>query len=922
MFDLERSIRDWKRSLQGQETFEDGTIADLEVHLRDSIDALKREGMPEEEAFREAVSRVGGAEGLAGECGKVREYRLDLRSPWRPSRFMPALLGNYVKIAFRKIRSQKGYSVINIAGLALGLTCVLLILSFVRYELGYDRHYPDAGRIFRVVQTCYLEPIKGDWARTSSFLAPALMNEYPEVEASARMRRADEDSFFQAGDKAFKEGRVFFADPGVFDVFSLPLLSGDPKSALREPHTVVIRQSTSLKYFGDADPIGKTLLQTVPDAAFHRRSSQTFRVTGVFPDLPPQTHLRPELICSWASLWGEPDSWQPLDKTAMTYVKLRKGAAPRDLEAKIPAFVYRKMGPAKLRLAGGVPTNIVNKMNAQTLAEGKLFRFFLQPVTSIHLYSHRQLEAEPNGDIKDVLIFAMIAALILVLACINFVNLTTARSGTRAREVGIRKTAGAPRSRLVRQFLTETGAMTGLAFAMALAAAGLLLPFFSGLAGRPLKMDIWTDPVLLAGIPVLILLVTLLAGSYPAFLLSSLRPVTALKGNFQRGPRARGIRRGLVVFQFAAGLILTLVTLGIFKQIRFIRTAKLGFDRQQVLLVHNTYLLGPSITAFKASLAGSPDIVSASLSSFLPVTSYRALIGIRPEGKAEAVPIGPFFVDEGYIKTMGMEIVRGRDLPKEFISDPNELRNEFNPDGRVPGFLPAVINETAARRFGWPEPLGKRFEYQRNHYTIIGVVRDFHYSSLRQAIEPLVFLPQRTFNYASVRLRAKDPGSAIAFIRARWKEFAKDIPLEFSFMDDRFDAMYRAEQRSGRLYGIFAGLSVFIGALGLVGLAAFMAEQRTKEIGVRKVLGATVRDIVALISGEFLLLVGLANVIAWPVAYFLMKRWLEGFAYRTSLGAETFLAAGVFSLLLTILTVGFQAVKAAAADPVRSLKYE
>jgi putative ABC transport system permease protein len=828
------------------------------------------------------------------------------------------LLKNYFKIAFRNMLRQKGYSFINIAGLALGMTCVLLILSFVRYELGYDRQRSDADRIFRVATTCYFEPCEGDLARTSPFLAAGLKNEFPEVESSGRITMAFRQNFIRVGDKTFKESWVFFADHSIFDVLPLSLISGDSKSALLEPDTAIISQSLSRKYFGESDPIGKILDWTEEDADFFHGISLSLIVTGVFRDLPPQSHLHPELICSWASRENERDYWHPFELSAMTYVKLKKGTSPSDLEAKFPAFVSSKIGPWVERYAGELHSNFKNQA-----AEGKLLKIFLQPLTSIHLHSHLQFEAEPNGDIKEVFAFSAIAALILALSCINFINLTTARLGTRAREVGIRKTAGAPRSRLIWQFLVETGVMTGLAFALALAAAKLALPFFSNLGGRYLKMDILADPVLLFGIIALILLVTLMAGSYPAFLLSSVQPVTVLKGNFQHGPKGRGLRRGLVVFQFAAGLILTLVTLTIFKQIRFIHSAKVGFDREQVLVVHNTYLLGPSITAFKESLSVSPEIASASVSSFLPVRSLPPFpFEIRLEGKTEPFSVRGFYVDEDYIRTMGMEIIQGKSFSKEDIKNPFEIGSLEDFNRRVPLSLPVIINETAARRFGWSDPIGKRFKFGRRECTIIGVIRDFHYSSLRQAIEPLFFLPQRTDNFVSVRLRAKDPGSAIGFIRARWKEFAKDSPLEYSFLDARFDALYRAEQRSGRLYGIFAGLAVVISALGLVGLAAFMAEQRTKEIGVRKVLGASVSNIIALISREFILLVGIANLIAWPVAYFFMKKWLEEFAYRISMGVTIFLTAGLFSLILTLLTVGIQAVKAATANPVDSLRYE
>jgi len=910
MFDLEKSIQAWKRSFQKQETFEDGTIADLEAHLRDIIDVLKREGMAEDEAFREAVARIGEAESLAAECGKVREYRLDLRRPWRPSRFMPALLGNYLKVALRSLKRHKGYAFMNIAGLAAALTCVLLILLYVRHELSYDRYHPDARRIYRVVGRSSNEGL-GDPAFSPHALAPAVLSEFPNVQSAARIME-------QAGwvrpsgkETAFYESRFYFADANIFDVLSIPLIAGDPLQVLARPRAVIVSASTAAKYWGSADPIGQTIVLADDSLSSGGTSGidSAYSVTGVFRDFPAPTHLHADLIGSAMSLPSlrTPD-WNAWG--SYTYLKTRPGADPAELQARIQEMYQKNQSREYARIFG-----------EERARSYRPFGLLLQPITSIHLGSHLVGEAEPNGDQATIAVCSTIALLILIVAGANFVNLATARAGRRAREVGIRKVVGASRSRLVRQFLIESSLMTFIAFSLAYGSAATLLPYFRGLSGRDLRLEALADPGYLAWLLAGFLLYSLLAGIYPAFFLSSPRPQALLKGTSRLGRRGRRLRAGLVVFQFAVVEVLTIGTLMIAKQMRYVRTADLGFKKNQVLLIHHAELLGSGIEPFKGALNGDPRVASMTVAGNLPVPSASFADAIRLDGQADAsqsYTVNAFYVDEDYIPTLGLDLVQGREFAKRTPAE------RFS----------VIINEAMARRFGWTTPLGMRFRknISEQHgvqdwrwFTVIGVVRDFNYQSVRREIRPAAFfLGSGSFGneFVAARLKTGDPGSVIENIHRTWTRLAPGWPFEYSFLDERFDSMYKAERTSGRILAGFTVLAVLISCLGLFGLAAFTAEQRTKEIGVRKVLGASIRESVWLLTKEFAVLVGLACLLAGPIAFFLAGKWLEGFAYRTRLGVDIFLAAGAISLVVAVLTVAGQALKAALANPVDSLRYE
>lgn len=812
---------------------------------------------------------------------------------------------NYLKITLRNIRRHRGYTFINIGGLSLGMTCVLLILLYVRHELSYDRYHPDAERIYRVAVKSNF-PGRNDIVLTPAALAPALAAELPEIESSIRIYKS-RDWFVRAEENAFKETRVRFSDANIFDIFSIPLVVGNPRTALAEPNCIIISEKTAKKYWGDSDPLNKIIVLTNIQTHNNDDDFISFRITGVFQDLPANTHFHADLIGSYTSFeQGRSPRWGNI--SCLTYFKMKNGTNVRELETKIQALILRHSSPELEKL--------MEKEQARSILARKTA--FLQPLNSIHLYSHLDAELESNGNIFYVTIFSAVAVLVLIIACANFINLATARAGMRAQEVGIRKVVGSSRSRLVQQFMTEASAMTFVAFTLALVLVSLLLPLFNNLAGRELQMNLISDPGFLLSILAVLILVSLLAGLYPAFVLSSSSPLAALKGHLKHAMRGRGLRRGLVVFQFSISLILMSGTLIISKQMRYIRTTNIGFNKEQVLLVHNSNLLGSQISAFKQELLRNPDVVSATVSRSLPLIDYYD-VAIRLEGQSDTIQstsVKIFYVDEDFIRTMGMEVVQGRDFSKDMLTD------KFS----------VVINETAAKTFGWEAPLGKRFWYraasEQNNppeyrlFPVIGVVRDFNYSSLREEIRPVAIFLRPSNGYTAVRLKTNRLDAVLSFVRRTWDGFVSGRPLEYSFMDDRFDSMYSSERIMGQTIGIFAFLAILIGCLGIFGLAAFMAEQRTKEIGIRKVLGATIRDIVGLLVGEFVVLVGLSNLIAVPIAYFAMNKWLQNFAYRTNMGIEVFLVAGILSLTIALLSVSFQSFKAAIANPVDSLRYE
>jgi putative ABC transport system permease protein len=879
MFDLDNAIREWTGGLRRHDVFEEALIADLELQLRDAAAALKGEGLPDEEAFRRAVAQVGSPEMIAAEYRKNRMLARDRRSPWRPARFVPALAGNYLKTAWRKMKGQKGVSFINVAGLAVGLACALLVIVYARHELSYDRAHANRDRIFRLATGVRGASYEGI-AKVPGPWGPAVLKDLPEVRQVTRFVFVNETLVARGDVRSYESGGLY-ADPSVFEVFTFPLLAGDPATALEAPGSVVVTESFARKYFGDEDPMGRPLTFNVKDE---------YVVRGVMADVPPNSHFTFDFLVSLTTYKNpnrEDWHWQQF----YTYLLLRDGASPGDVAAKVPGVLGRNM--AADRAAAYTP--------------------FLQPLTDIHLRSNLFREMEPNSDIATVTLFSAVAFFVLLVACFNFMNLTTARALTRAKEVGVRKAAGAGRRQLAAQFLGESALVGLIALAVAVLAAGLALPAFGALMGRPLALPgpaAWRFWLTLVG---LALVAGGASGLYPAVVLSAFRPADALKGR-SVGPKRQGLRRALVTTQFAISIVLIIATGVVTRQLDYVRTRRLGFNPAQLVVIPlRDEATRTAADALKREFLKDPRVLAASASANLPGGSDWGM-PYEPEGfpKDQVPPMRILAVDQDFVETYELKVAAGRDFSGDHASD------------ATGAFL---INEEAARALGWADPIGRTITLpaaERSNAPVIGVLEDFHFRSLKERIGPvLLFVPPPDwFTVLTVRIGAGDIRETMAAIERAWSAFDPVHPFAYSFMDERFARLYASEERMGRLLGDAAGLAVLVGCLGLFGLAAFSAEQRTKEIGIRKVLGASVWSVVRLLSVEVLVLVGLANLIAWPAALFAMRGWLQRFAYRAPIRPVVFMISALLAMAIALLTVSWQSVKAGLANPIDSLRDE
>lgn len=806
---------------------------------------------------------------------------------------------NYLKTAFRNLQKDKLLSFINVTGLAIGLACCLLIVLFVRDELSYDS-YPEASeRIYRVVPEINFGGNHSFYAVAPAPMGPTLEQEYPEVEKATRLRNWGDWLVRPEGTaENIKEEKVAFADSNFLQFFTIPIISGEPDRVLKAPNTVAISASAAQRHFGTENPVGETIVMD---------DEYRYEVTAVFEDIPKNAHFHLDFLLAMS---GYEDSRSPvwLSNNYHTYIRLQEGTDSEAFEDKLPALFKKYAGPQVMQL--------LDKTIEEVEASGQGVFYTLQPLESIHLNSDRVAELEANGDVKYVYIFSSIALFILLIACINFMNLSTARSANRAKEVGVRKTMGAERSHLIRQFLTESVLMSLLAVVLAAGVAKLIEPLFNNLVGKDLVVPV-THPVFLGIMLLGALLVGLLAGSYPSFYLSSFMPVDTLQGRIRNALRGGALRNGLVVFQFVISIFLIIGTLAIDRQVSYIRSKKLGFDREQVLLLHDAYALDRQARSFKERMEGLPQVQSASFSSYLPVRSSRSDLTMWPEGKmteTNSVSTQYWRVDEDYIPTMGMKLVAGRNFSREMPTDSSGI----------------VINQRAAQLFGFEDPIGKRIStfadfdptnQQVVTYTILGVIEDFHYESLRTNVNALGMILAPSRSYLAIRYSG-DPAPLIRQLESNWKEMAPGQPLAYSFMDERFDSMYEAEQRTGSIFLIFAGLAIFVACLGLFALATFTAERRTKEIGIRKVMGASVSNIFMLLSSEFTKWVLLAYLIAVPLGWYFARQWLQDFEYQASLSLWIFVVAAFVALAIALLTVSYQAIRAAVRNPVEALRYE
>ena len=852
-----------------------------------------------------------------------RPYVLRRPSPFEQARG-PIMWKNYLKIALRSLRKHKGTSFINVSGLAIGMACCLVVLIFVRDETSYDTYHEQEEQIHRLsIRGVIISSGQDQIGATSPILwGPALKKDYPEVTDYARflqLPNASDPWRIRHGDTEFVERDILNADPSALDLFSWPLLRGDSQTALSEPNAIVLTETMAAKYFGEEDPIGQTL--TI-DPRLRQGGALTgetfdFTVTGVLKDIPRRSHFTFDFllpIVMLNNIYGGDvttgagiDSWFWRGRIAYTYLLLEKDADPAGLEAKFEAFQDRYVGDA-------------------TRSRGYYYEPFLQRIDQIYLDGNINNQLQPVGDLTNVYMFSIIALFILVIACINFMNLSTARSAGRAREVGLRKVVGARRKQLVTQFLGESVLISLMAFVLALGLARLVLPVFYSYLDKEFALDYSQEGLFLLSLIGVGLFVGVFAGSYPAFFLSRFKPVTVLKGLFGRKTKGSLLRKGLVVFQFAISAFLIMATLTVFEQLTFMRTFQLGFDQERVMVIPPNVArsLMPQYEAFREELLSHPMIADVTASSGVPSQGGGGDIYVEKDKPAEdGFSLGELMIDYNFVEMFGLEMVAGRDFSREIGTDAG-----IREDGRFVE-VAAILNEEAVRQFGWSTPdeaLGKQIirDPRAGDWTanVIGVMRDFHFQSLHEPIGPGALLLLPSYSYVSIKLQPGTIQEAVAFVEQQAAVFVPEVPFAYSFLDEAFAEQYEAEERLGEVFSYIAFLAIFIACLGLFGLAAFTAEQRTKEIGVRKVLGASLADIVVLISRGFALLVLLAFVVAVPLAYFAIHRWLQDFAYRIDIGVGTFVLAGLLALVIALVTVSYQAVKAALADPVESLRYE
>ncbi|TMU56512.1 ABC transporter permease [Flagellimonas algicola] len=798
------------------------------------------------------------------------------------------MIKNYLKIAWRNSIKHKWIFSINIVGLALGIASCLVILLFVVDELSYDRYNEKAAEI---VTVAFRAKVSGEEIKEGSIMAPVgetLKQEFPEVVDATRIRNYHTPKII-VDNQSFREDKFAFVDANFFDVFTLPIIDGDHKTPLNEPYTAVITKAEALKLFGASNAIGKSF--------YLNGNEQPFRVTGVIQEVPRNSHFHFDIFASMEGLAeAKSDSW--FEGSFFTYLLLKEGADYKNLETKMPHILEKYMGP-NMQEVMGMPYE-------EFIKENRL-GFKLFPLLDIHLYSDNAIDdrLEQGGDIKYVYIFSAIALFMLLIACINFMNLSTATAAKRAKEVGIRKVLGSNKNQLLYQFLAESFIATLFAMFLAAILVFLSLPYYNELSGKELELTFLGQPMVLASLLLLTIFVSLLAGSYPAFFLSSFKPIEALKNKFFGSSYNRGVRSGLVVFQFIISAGLILATLVVNQQMQYIQNKDIGYERDQLLVIREAYLLGNDQTAFKNELLKNPKIASITQSAFTPAgDSDNSQTLISNDGQfVRRMPV--YNIDENYIPTMGMELVSGRNFSKEFGADSINL----------------IVNETAVKVLGLGEnPLGKSItEGNNNTRTVIGVVKDFHFKSLHQPIDPL-FLMYAPYGGLIIKAKSSDMSGLIADANSLWNDFGSSEPFGYTLLDDSYRQTYVREQKMGTVLNVFALLTILVACLGLLGLVTFTAEQRFKEIGIRKVLGSSVMEIVMMLSKDFSKLVLISFLIAFPLGYYLMRKWLEGFAYRIEIPWWLFVLAACATLLIALGTIGWKSFQAATMNPVKALR--
>ena len=791
------------------------------------------------------------------------------------------MLKNYVKLAFRSIWRHKGFSFLNIAGLAIGMSAFFLIYQYIRFEYSYDNFHTKGNRIYRLVTDLFStsEPIHEP--NTSMPMAINLKADYPEIENIVRFN--GNSMLLRRGNVKFQENGTVFADSTLFSIFDFPLLQGDPATALKEPFSVILSETTAKKYFGDANPMGQTM--NFSDSGF------IAKVTGVMKDIPENSSIKADLFVSMSTRKRFRDSldysWGNF--SVISYLLLQPGASVAGLQAKLKPFIERHIG---------------SKLKAQQ----QDYVLFLEKLKDSYWSSRGGMV---SGNVRNVYIFSIIGFFILLIACINFINLTTARSVERAKEVGIRKVIGAARFQLTGQFLGESILISLIAFLLSLCLSSLAEPLFNQLAGKTVSSGLITQPGKIVALLVIALIIGLLAGIYPALVLSSFRPIASLKGRFSSSARGLFLRRSLVVFQFTISIALIIGTIVVYQQLSFMRNHDLGFSKDQTLVIdeHND----SHKVAYRQQLASLPHVLSSAFSGSVPGQgTWSAYSKIENnKGEMQVANTDLIYVDFGYLEQTKMKLLAGRFFDPAIPSDTMQAM---------------IVNEKATKFFGYPTPraaIGRRFEQWGKKGMIIGVIKDFNFQSLERDIDPLsICLDFKDCNYLSAKVDPRDLPATVAAMKGKWDQLVPNRTFDYFFLDEAFNRQYQGEEQFGRLFINFAVLAILISCLGLLGLASYSTLQRTKEVGVRRVLGASVAGIVRLLSIDFLRLIFIAFLIATPVSWFFMSKWLQDFAYKTALAWWIFAGSGVAAVLIAFATISFQAIKAAVANPVNSLRTE
>jgi len=898
MFNLEGAIQNWRIRLNRQTGISQTDQIEMETNLREEIDALIESGLSPRDAFFKATRNFGNEAHVAQQLRKVNWQ--DTYAQWVHNQ--PALLKNYFKVAFRNMLKHKVYSAVNIFGLAIGMTCCALILLYVQHELRYDTFHEKGNQIYRVLR----ETTNDDGSKTvgsgiSGPFASALLQNFPEVEDVVRVT-STVATFIQSKDQLFDHDfeDILAAESNFFQIFDFEMIAGDRQTALSTPNTVVLSEKTAQRYFGTENPIGNVI--TLTDG----RLPGDYTITGVVR-VPDQSSIQFQMMCSfhpkqgqrswenyYLETWLRTNAYRPIGIFAL----LHKNVDAKKIEAKFP--------------------NFITQYTSQEFQDRNTYA--LQPLNRIHLYSQQNLSgiALAYGNIQNIYLFSAIAFLIMLIACVNFMNLATARATNRAKEIGMRKVSGAHRSQIIRQFLGEAILLSTLSFALAFILVELALPSFNEFVGKNLYPK--TNVYQALALPILVIGIGFISGIYPAFFLSAFEPISALKGPLKSGAKGSSLRKGLVVFQFSISILLIIGTTMVYRQLDYLQSKNLGFQKTHLINMKLFWTdmqmkrQGPDSLKLSNRYNTVKDIFLAH-PNILKATAYQAPLGILggkmidvQSDNNEDFQIMRQQADEDFLETLDIELLAGRTFTKnERIGRQNNI----------------LVNESAVKMFGWKNPIGKQLTMGNMSLTVIGVVKNFHYQSLYEDLKPLIIWKNpSSFWELTVKIKGQDIPETIDFLEQTWNQFLPNRPFAFRFMDDELDRLYREDVKVGQLVGIFALLAIAVACLGLFGLAAFTAEQRTKEIGVRKILGASVSSIMLLLSTEFAKLVLIANLIAWPIAYIMIGDWLQHFAYRVDIPIWIFALGGTLALLVALSSVGYQAWRAARTNPIDTLQCE